>query len=417
MKTSVDSSPWAALQGIPLDTTTLSRNRLNIEDKTRSNLFPWNGQFSPQLVHALLETYARTNSFVLDPFMGSGTVLVEAGRLSLPAFGVEINPAAYTLAQIYGFINIRGSQRKSVLDGLSRAIQEAFASLPLFDCDVCSRPTTAPDLKVKLIDFWGGAREGDHRRLLEALIVLLDFSKEGLTESKVLTAWHKLRRTVAELPYSTKSIGFANCDARSLPLDAGTVDLVVTSPPYINVYNYHQQYRASVEAMGWNLLHVARSEVGANRKHRQNRFLTVIQYCIDMAEVLRELLRVCGSAARVVLIVGRESNVLKTPFYNGNIVADIAGRCIGFLAEKRQERVFRNRFGAAIYEDIIHFRPPSYSCEIGESPYAIAEETLRAALQYAPSESVADLKGALDRLDEVKPSPLYAPPVEQRNEV
>lgn len=43
--------------------------------------------------------------------------------------------------------------------------------------------------------------------------------------------------------------------------------LVLTSPPYINVYNYHQQYRASAEALGWDLLEVAKTEIGSNRKH------------------------------------------------------------------------------------------------------------------------------------------------------
>lgn len=59
-------------QGVPLDTWTIPPNRLNIDNKERSNLFPWKGQFSPQLVEALLQTYAERGSFVLDPFLGSG---------------------------------------------------------------------------------------------------------------------------------------------------------------------------------------------------------------------------------------------------------------------------------------------------------------------------------------------------------
>src|SRR5438128_517596 len=79
--------------GTPLDTTTIPQERLNIDNKERSNLFPWNGQFSPQLVEALLEAYAPARGFVLDPFLGSGTVLHEAGRRGHPAFGSEVNPA------------------------------------------------------------------------------------------------------------------------------------------------------------------------------------------------------------------------------------------------------------------------------------------------------------------------------------
>ncbi len=46
-----------------------------IENMERSNPFPWNGQFSPQLVETLLQTYAPSGGFMLDPFLGSGTVL------------------------------------------------------------------------------------------------------------------------------------------------------------------------------------------------------------------------------------------------------------------------------------------------------------------------------------------------------
>src|SRR5438128_9096313 len=90
--------------GIPLDTKTIPQDRLNIDNKERSNLFPWNGQFSPQLIEELLRTFAPSGGFVLDPLLGSGTVLYEAARLGHPAFGAEINPAALKMAQTYLFM-------------------------------------------------------------------------------------------------------------------------------------------------------------------------------------------------------------------------------------------------------------------------------------------------------------------------
>src|SRR4051795_9365035 len=88
-------------QGVPLDTRTIPRDRLNIDNKERSNLFPWNGQFSPQLVEALLRTFAKNTATVLDPFAGSGTVIHEAAKLGKEVFAVEINPAAFKMAQTY----------------------------------------------------------------------------------------------------------------------------------------------------------------------------------------------------------------------------------------------------------------------------------------------------------------------------
>jgi hypothetical protein len=56
---------------VPLGTTTIPQYRLNIDNKERSNLFPGNGQFSPQLVEVLLQIYALSASFILDPCLSS----------------------------------------------------------------------------------------------------------------------------------------------------------------------------------------------------------------------------------------------------------------------------------------------------------------------------------------------------------
>jgi len=47
-----------------------------------------------------------------------------------------------------------------------------------------------------------------------------------------------------------------------------------------------------MEALSWNVLKVAKSEIGSNRKHRSNRFLTVIQFCLDIAQTFNEMVRV-----------------------------------------------------------------------------------------------------------------------------
>jgi hypothetical protein len=198
-------------------------------------------------------------------------------------------------------------------------------------------------------------------------------------------------------------------DARKLPLTNSTIDFVLTSPPYVNVFNYHQQFRRSAEALGWDLLEVAKAEIGSNRKHRGNRLLTVIQYCLDMAQVLHELARVCQEGSRVVVVVGRESNVRKTPFFNGDIVANLAVRSLGWFFVLRQERMFMNRFGSNIFEDILHFAVKKPVGTSWTAPMEIAREVLIAARDRVPDEARADLEDVLVRMAEVKPSPLFVP--------
>ncbi len=390
-------------EGVLLDAKTIPQEHLNIDNKERSNLFPWNGQFSPQLIETILRTYASAGSVVLDPFLGSGTVLHESGRLGYSAFGSEVNPAAFKMAEIYRFINAKPARRKNVVSDADAIIRESLPAAP-------SLFSPGKQLSIPLHEVLSNeAKKVDDkpvRTLLEVLVVLLNFGDHELTPDSVLSTWVKLQQTVRDLPYSESLIEPTNADARALPIADQRADIVITSPPYINVFNYHQQYRRSVESLGWDLLEVARSEIGSNRKHRGNRFLTVIQYCIDMKAVLDELRRVCKPGARIIVVVGRESNVRKTKFFNGEIVARLAVQSAGYRLLSRQERVFQNRFGDMIYEDILHLTPVQ-PYTVGTPAKEIAGETLVAAIERAPAESLNDLKSALEKLADVSPSPLY----------
>jgi hypothetical protein len=105
--------------------------------------------------------------------------------------------------------------------------------------------------------------------------------------------------------------------------------------------------------------------------------------------------------------VGRESNVRKTRFFNGEILATLASCCVGLPLTLRQERVFTNRFGESIYEDILHFEVPKEQSPIAELPAAIARQVLADARDRAPRESIEGLEDALRQADKVRPSPLY----------
>jgi len=114
----------------------LESTRLNVDDKSRSNLFSWRGQFTPQFVDYLLETYARPGQRVLDPFCGSGTVLQEAASHGLAATGFEINPAAYAMAKFFSLCGLSHASRvtlaKSADEVLRSVLVTLDADLPLF---------------------------------------------------------------------------------------------------------------------------------------------------------------------------------------------------------------------------------------------------------------------------------------------
>ncbi len=50
------------------------------------------GNFIPQIPHQMMLRYTKAGDWVLDPFVGSGTTLIECRRLGRHGLGIEINP-------------------------------------------------------------------------------------------------------------------------------------------------------------------------------------------------------------------------------------------------------------------------------------------------------------------------------------
>jgi SAM-dependent methyltransferase len=386
-------------------TRELSPKLLNIEDKNRSNLFAWRGQFSPQLIQYLLDAYCLPNSVILDPFAGSGTVLHEAAAMSLAAYGFEINPAAWCFSKLYEFASISREERKRILDELRRRIDNEFR-IVLFSDD----PLPADLVETKIISI-GNSISDQAKILCNALVVLLDLYSNPITNSFVQARFNALAKLVAQLPLSNQMVKADLQDARALPLEGESIDFIITSPPYINVFNYHQNYRRSVELLGWDLLRVARSEIGSNRANRGNRFLTVIQYCIDMAKAVQEMSRVLRHGGRAILIVGHESSVLGAPFFNADLIERIARNPGFFEVVLRQKRVFVNRFGQAIREDILNLTKghntddKMIACTVGR---AVARDALTAAISSSVSRENSVLLGeAIERVNEIDGTPIF----------
>ncbi len=394
----------------PINRQEINQNILDIQDKQRTNPLPWKGQFSPQFIEALLDKYADKNSIIFDPFLGSGTVLYEAGRCEIEAYGTDINPAAFTLASIYRFINISQKERERYTNSfLNRLKIEMYETMPLFQ--KIPKEITPNDLRDKVVALALNDEESFINILNQALVIMLDFSNKEVTHTRIFHIAELITDFVQKLPYSEKQINAYNADSRKVPLQNSSVNLVITSPPYINVFNYHQQYRTSTEALNWNLLEVAKSEFGSNRKHRSNRFITVIQYCLDIASTLQELLRICRNESRMIFVVGRESNIRGTAFFNGELVAEVAHQVLGINLDIRQERSFVNRYGKIIKEDILHFVKVD-KIDKGfdlDKARIVAIEALETAYSFADAKVKDEIKDAIEKAEKVEPSPYYNP--------
>ena len=389
---------------IPFDQP-LPEKVINVENKSRSNLYTWRGQFTPELIENLLKSYCPIEATVLDPFCGSGTVLYESGKQGLPAYGVEVNPSAYILSKTYEFINTDKNEREEIARNFISSLNAQFPAKDIFSIHSEIRLEYFVDkineLRDKLTE--------KENVLLDAFVILLDIHKNKITPANIQTVSYNLFSILKNLPFSKKPIRAILGDARSIALPDKSIDFVVTSPPYINVFNYHQNYRKSAELLGWNLLKIAKSEIGSNRANRGNRFLTVIQYCIDMMNVLLELYRLCKEDAKLILIVGYESTVLGVPFYNADIISTLAKESGFFKLITTQTRKFKNKFGKLIREDILHFVPKYNSIQLDPTDIArnVALSVLKKAKFLVPEKNKEYLDKAIYLVENIEGTPLY----------
>ncbi len=386
----------------------LDQTKLDVAEKTRSNIFNWRGQFTPQFIEYLIDEFAQSEGLVIDPFCGSGTVLLEAAAKGLPAVGCEINPAAYAMSKFTCFANKRIEERLALFERVNDEIHKfanAFRGLPLFG--------ESDDYREKCTTFiefaqWMFAAMKEKNEVLLALIVLMRAEATGGGEllQAINKASSSIKSDLINLPFAEKKIAARLCDARETHTAyGGLADLIITSPPYINVFNYHQNYRALLEVLGFDLLKVAESEIGSNRKNRGNRFRTVIQYALDMEQSLASFARALEPGRYLIMVVGHESNVRGIPFSNSAIIRDLASSLNCFQMEGERYRVFTNRFGKAIREDILVMSLLRIPPLAGEAR-GVAMKHLQDAFRGADGDRRNDISQALAEVSTINPSPI-----------
>jgi SAM-dependent methyltransferase len=333
---------------------------------------------------------------VLDPMMGSGTVLAVARASGKWAVGVDIDPLAVLLARVWTTaIDVAKVERKAaeVLDRAkygfySRRTGEAY-------------PRHADPETRKFIRYWfddyarrqlaalaeaiHGVRDESVRNALWCAFSRLIITKQSgaslamdLSHSRphkvfdfapikpfnkfIAAVKHVLKNCICSDqrdrgPATSVSLG----DARRLAIPSGTIDLVLTSPPYLNAIDYMRCSKFSLVWMGYtvgDLGGIRTDSVGTESGDRdayeneevqqiirslklspglsRRNEAVLAHYIDDMHRSVAEAARVLSAGGKAIYVVG-ENTVRGTFIPNAKIVSAV-GELSGLNIDSRRSR-------------------------------------------------------------------------------
>ena len=303
---------------------------------------------------------------VLDPLVGSGTSLVVAKSYGHDVVGFDIDPMAVLLARSW----LTGVSESGVRLATVRTLRCArlcVARLRLRE----AYPCPARDVETRrFIRYWfdpvnrlqltalSRAIERERNRKIRTLLwcafskliiakqagasLAMDLAHSRPHRVRDRSPFRPLRRFTEAVESVLRLLPFKNgvsksrasvrrSDARDLPLPAESVDLVITSPPYMDAIDYLRCHKFSLVWMGYSIwdLRVRRARgIGAGRgsmssfdhevnsivrrmvggKHLNDRHERVLcRYVADMREVIQEIRRVLVPRGKATFVIGNST--------------------------------------------------------------------------------------------------------------
>jgi DNA modification methylase len=345
-------------------------------------LHPYLGKFIPQLVEVFLKKYFQPGQMILDPFVGSGTTLIEANLLNMPSVGVELSEFSYLIAKVKTQKYNVELVEKEILDILnktkefSRKIQKNQRSLfekwdfepseyfknwyhPRAIKEIYFYRSLIPNyqnqdiLKIILSRSARSARQIPHydlarpkkpvkekywclkhKQYCEPINNAIKFiTRYSLDTIKRIKEFDKLR--------TSAKIILLQGDARiiKLPLKK-EIEGIFTSPPYLGLINYHEQHRYAYELFDFK--EYPEAEIGSPNKNGND---NKERYKKDIIDVFRNMNNYLKPRAKIFIVVNDKHNLYPQIGKEcGYKLVDIFYRPVLMRTERDN-----NRFSESIY--------------------------------------------------------------------
>ena len=371
-----------------------SNSRTVYEILGRNSVHPFPDRMAPDLALDVIEA-CKGPLRVLDPMSGSGTVLAVARSRGHRAIGIDIDPLAVLISRVWTTeVDSRALQAKAndVLEDARRI----FVSLRTRD----AYPMNADDETRRFVRYWFDAYA---RRQLVSLATVIQevqddtirdalwcaFSRLIITKksgaSLAMDLSHSRPHRVFEYALSkpfrkflaavdrvtencidtaTRDLGPATRvyegDARALALKDGSIDLVLTSPPYLNAIDYLRCSKFALVWMGYSIGNIRRirsvsvgaeigkvvredseirkilSELKLHPKLTIRQEAVLVRYIDDIRCAVGETARVLTQKGKAVYVVGE--NTIRGTFIPNAAIVEAVARIAGLSCTTRRSR-------------------------------------------------------------------------------
>ena len=344
-----------------------------IRTKHVHRLHPYLGKFVPQLVEIFLRKFQPIA--VCDPFAGSGTTLVEAATLGINAIGCDISEFNCLISRVKTGTYDLGLLEAEVNEILSRASSTHQPRLAEragpYHPNNYLESWFAPPALESLLAYQALINDYTYSDVLRLILSRaarsarrtthfdLDFPKKPQTEPYHCYKHSRTCRPTQDAArflkrYSTdtlkrirefsnirKKIALSIINGDTTQVDFPKHDLVITSPPYVGLIDYHEQHRYAYELLGleWR----ADEEIGSASNGSSRRART--EYVEGMVSSFLNVKRGLAPGGRMVVIVNDKLGLYEA-----------IRKEVGMRLETRLERHVNRRTGRRsgdFYESVL----------------------------------------------------------------
>ena len=349
------------MDGLRTQRTNAAANRLGTADRPVHNWYRFVLSFPPHLVRDYLAQFRISPGHtVLDPFCGTGTVLVECKKQGIDSVGIEAHPLTHMVASVKtnwdpdpdGLLtdakNVAQLAARRIMDTRSRPreLPEEAAKL-LIGGSISPVPLHKALILRDTIVSAGAAELRDHQLLALAAALPSDIGnlhfgpevgvRSPKSDAPVIAGWlervHEMATDLGTLAGQSDAVAnVLHADSRSSGevLDRNQVDAVITSPPYPNEKDYTRTTRLESVILGFV---TTKAELRAAKQDLMRSNTRGVYKSDDddkYLEVLPEAAAVADEIEAQRLRLGKTSGFEKqyarvTRLYFGGMVKHLAG--------------------------------------------------------------------------------------------